>query len=189
MSSFYLDSEVLAAKRLSDPRNILNNAQFKTIGQGQNPNHSRPDRKPYKKLSPETKGLVGALAKISGVKETAKAFDIQPATVGSYSRGKTSDGINPDPEVKANRDSVLDSIRSKASNVVSESLEQLLNPGRIAEAKTTEIATIAGIAMSIVDKATPKGPGTFIAGNVVFMTPPVRHVQDYLEIESVPMRD
>ena len=189
MSSFYLDSIVDAHKRLNDPRNLLNETKIGTIGQGKNSFRGTGERKEQVRLSPESKGLVAALATISGNKKrTAKEFGLGANQVTRWANGKTTDGINPDPEVKKERDSILDSIRGKASNVVLQGLDQLLNPGRIAEAKTTEIATIAGIAMSIVEK-TEKKSGTFIAGNVVFMTPPVRRVDDYLELEVVPVRD
>lgn len=189
MGGFYLDSVVEAERRINHPNNLLTEAKYKTIGQGQSSIHSRPNRKEYRKLSPETKGLVAALAQVSGVKETSEALGIHRVTVSALKNGMTTSGKDPDPEVRKQTESVLDRIGSKASDLVQESLARLLNPARLADAKTSELANIAGIAMSIVEKTQPKTPNTFIAGRVVFMVPPSRNVDQYDVIDVDPVRE
>jgi hypothetical protein len=107
MSTFYLDNIVEAEKRINHPKNLLNGADFKTVGQGQHDYRGDGNRKQYRKLSPETKGLVSALAQVSGVKETAKNLGIPPIMVSRYKNGMTADGTNADPEVRQEAKSIL----------------------------------------------------------------------------------
>ncbi len=186
--SFYLDNTVAVEKRLNDPRNLLNESTFKALGQGQHDFRGTGIRKPYRKLSPETKGLVGALAQISGTKQTSKGFGLNPVMTNRYKAGLTSDGTQADPEVRKETKSVLDLIGVQASNLVQESLARLLNPSRLTDAKTTELAQIAGVAMGIVEKTRPVQT-SFIAGRIVFMVPPGREIGDYDVIDVEPVKD
>jgi len=188
--SFYLDSVATVEKRLNHEKNILSEANYKVIGQGQNSNpRGTTLGKKYRKLSPETKGLVGALAQISGVKKTAEAFSINPVVASSLKRGMTQNGTEADPEVRKETKSILDSLGVQASNVVSESLARLLNSRRLDDAKTSELATVAGIAMGIFEKTQPKKPESSLAGRIVFMVPPSRGIEDYSIIDVEPVRE
>jgi hypothetical protein len=186
--SFYLDNAAIVEKRLNNPKNLLSEAGYKVIGQGQNSNSRGTTLgTKYRKLSPETKGLVGALAKISGVKETSKTFGISPVVTSALKRGMTQNGTKADTEVRKETKSVLDSLGVQASNVVQESLARLLNSQRLNDAKTSELATVAGIAMNIFEKTQPKRPESFQLGRIVFMVPQSREVSDYsiIDVESV----
>jgi hypothetical protein len=185
---FYLDNAASVEKRLNDPRNILSENSYGAIGIGQSSIHSRPDRKEYRKLSVETKGLVAALAQVSGVKETSKALGVHPAVTSRYKHGMSSDGSKPDTELRKETRSVLDSIGVQASNLVQESLARLLNPARLIDAKTPELTQIAGVAMNILEKASPQ-KNSFIAGRIVFMVPQAKETSDFEIIDVIPTRE
>lgn len=190
--SFYLDDAVQAEKRVNNPKNLLNEAQFKTVGMGKHSDrgHKEGDTiRKYRKLSPETKGLVSALAQVSSPISVAKSFNIAAPTVRSLSRGMTSDGKHPDPEVRKEASSVLETLGRKSADLVQDSLDRLLNPARLNEAKTPELGQIAAIAMNIFEKTQPKQNNTFISGSVVFMTPPMKQEQQFLEVEVMPVVD
>lgn len=186
---FYLDNVASVEKRLNDPRNLLTALNTQTLGKGKHDYRGNKTGTPHRKLSPETKGLVGALAKISGTKETSKTFGIQPVMTNRFKNGMTSDGTEADPKVRTEIKSVLDSIGVQASNVVQESLARLLNPARLTDAKTSELATVAGIAMNILEKTQPRKQESFLAGRIVFMVPPSRGIEEYDVIDVEPTRE
>ena len=183
--SFYLDSVASVEKRLNDPRNLLS-VTHKAIGKGQHDFRGTGVRKPYRKLSPETKGLVGALAQISGTKETSNTFGISPVMTNRFKNGMTSDGTEADSEVRKETKSVLDSIGVQASNLVQESLARLLNPARLTDAKTPELTQILTASMNVVEKTRPQQQ-SFIAGRIVFMVPKSREESEYdvIDVEAV----
>jgi hypothetical protein len=186
--SFYLDSATAVEKRLNDPRNILSENGFKAIGKGQAGFRGTGERKEYRKLSIETKGLVAALAQVSGTKETSKTFGVQPVITNRLKNGMTSDGNKADTELRKETKSVLDSIGVQASNLVQESLARLLNPSRLTDAKTPELTQIAGVAMNILEKASPQ-KNSFIAGRIVFMVPQAKETSDFEVIDVIPTRE
>lgn len=189
MSSFYLDSVVSAEKRLNDSRNVLNEVGFKTIGNGKHSDRGDKTGTPHRKLSPETKGLISALAQVSGVKETAKSFGLNHVTASNIKRGLSTDGQRPDPEVREKANSFLDTIAGKATGIVQNTLDILANPDRLANAKTTEVAQIASIAMGILEKTQPKRQELVLAGRICFMVPPARTMDDYDIIDVDPVRE
>ncbi len=184
---FYLDSVLSAEKRLNDPRNVAG-LNYRTIGQGKSENSRSRAGSPGRSLSLETKGLVSALAQVSGVKETAKALNFPPVLVSRFKNGQTSNGTQPDPELRKEATSVLDRIGNQASSLVSTSLERLLDPSRLIDAKTSELTQIAAVAMGIVEKTQPK-TNMFMAGRICFMVPPSREVSDYDIIDVEPVKE
>lgn len=185
---FYLDSIATAEKRLNNEKNILS-PSFKFIGQGSNPNRGSSEGTVRRQLSVETKGLVAALAEVSGVKETAKAFGLSPVVTSQFKNGKIASGEYADPELRKSKATILDSITASASNLVQNSIGLLSSPDRLANAKTSELTQIAAVAMSIVEKSRPANANLVLAGRICFMVPPARQEQDYDVIDVVPTRE
>ena len=178
---FYLDSVLDAEKRLNDPRNV----SFRSIGQGSHSDRGNKTGVVERKLSNETKGLVSALAQVSGIQETSKALGIPAVTVGRLKNGQTTDGQFADPEVRKQAGSILDSIGRKSADLVQESLERLLSVDRLANAKIPELTNIAAVAMNILEKTRPQ-QNLFVAGRICFMVPKEKEMSDYDVIDVVP---
>ena len=186
--SFYLENTTVE-ERINNPKNLLRDSVVRALGQGKHTNRGDKTGTSHRKLSDETKGLVSALAQVSGVKETSKAFNIHPVTVSNLKRGMTTDGTHASPETREKSESVLELIGRNAASVVQSAIEGISDPARLANAKTSELANIAGIMMGIVEKSRPANSNTLIAGNVIFMTPPVRNIDQYVTIDVDPVRE
>lgn len=177
MSSFYLPSEGLTERLRKGSLDGL----VRISGHGQHGNQGNKVGTEHKRLSPEVKANVAVLARLVGNKAAEKVTGISQVTVGKYANGKDSNGeINP--EHKKRVEDRLEGLGEKATQVIDNVLERLLDPARLADAKARDLGSIAANISSVVERLKGRN-NVVVAGQVILMAPKEQKLENYQTID------
>jgi hypothetical protein len=114
-------SEQELQNRLQSPDN-LKNILHKITGKGQHGEQSRGEG--VKNLNNSERALIALTAKFDTIENTAKAFNVSPASVNAYKSGVTS--LNPDTRSNESSRELKELIENKANRISETALDKLV---------------------------------------------------------------
>jgi predicted transcriptional regulator len=167
--------------RLASPLN-LKNILHKITGKGQHKTQSRGFKNTG--LKNEDRALIALTAQFDTVDNTAKAFNISPASVSAYKSGVTS--LNPDSRSGKNSQELKELINNKANKISETALDRLVEALDEVDVKDPKkallLTTVSKNLADIHDKVKIGGKdGTGV--KVTIFSPNQKHINDYEVIE------
>jgi hypothetical protein len=179
MALFISESE--ADRKLNHEKNLI--IKHKLVGHGQSSNGGRPLG--GKNLSTELKALVGTVAKVSGVKATAEAFNISKNQVGAYRQGLKTDKSAPDPALRKLQEKNIEEIHEKVVDGILRSLNCITDE-KVEEANYSALTKGASNLAGVLDKLREKDNSNNLTQQFVFFGVKPREEEAYniIEVEA-----
>jgi len=168
-------------ERNEHPEN-LKNILHKIIGKGQ---HKTQGRKDKTEKTTEERALIGLTAHIDTVKNTAKAFNVSPASVNAYKSGNTS--LNKETRNEENCKELKELVTHKVEKIHETAVDKLMDSLGEMNLQNPKAALlysqIGSNIAKIVEKTTPGNNGHSNSVKVTIMAPNPRHINSYQVIE------
>lgn len=129
--------------------------------------------------------VIAAAGELSGIEETAKAFELSRPSVSTMKHGKVTycDTTRENKEMKSKTELILDKVNENAADRILKSISYITDE-KLENSKVSDLSTVAANMARIIEKTNPKKQEAQVGTQILIYAPSLKQENQFEIVED-----